>query len=176
MILPCQPYREDRNLGKAYNEAFALIGDDDYLLIMDYDVMILLPEQISHIAEYTRRYPEADLLVCYANRTFATGPQIYGAINEDADIRKHIVIAKNRYRYLYKATPVQQNISGFLMVISKKTWKEIKFTEDLKCLGVDTHYSQQLHAANKIIYRMDGIYVWHTYRLMSGTKDKTHLL
>lgn len=177
MILSCQPYREDRNLGRAYNEAFSLIGEDDYLIVTDYDVLYLLPDQLKHITEYTRHYPECDLFVCWANRTFEQNSQIYnGKINENADMRKHLQIAKSVYKNLYNVTRVYQDISGFLMVIPKRTWNEIKFTEDLKCLGVDTLFSQRLLAANKIIYRMDGIYVWHTYRLMDGIKNKLHLL
>lgn len=175
MILSCQPYREDKNLGKAYNEAFGLIGDDDYLLITDYDVLFLLPEQMTYIQEYSNRFP-ADLFVCYTNRIFAGGPQIYRSINEDADIRKHISIAKDCTKDLYNVTRIHENISGFLMLIPKRTWNEIKFTEDKKCLGVDTQFSQDLLKENRTILRMEGIYVWHTYRLENGIKNKTHLL
>lgn len=172
-MLVCQPYREDKNLGKAYNEAFDLIGDDDYLLITDYDVLFLLPETISHITEYTRRF-QADLFVCYTNRIYPHGPQIYRGLNEDSDIKNHIQISKDCTRNLYYVTRLQENISGFLMVIPKSTWNEIKFKED-KCLGIDTQFSKDLLNAGKIILRMEGVYVWHTYRL-HDIKDKTHLL
>jgi|SRR6185437_4602566 len=177
MILSCQPYREDRNLGKAYNDAFKLIGDDDYLIITDYDVLYLLPDQIKHITEYCNRFPDGDLFVSWANRTFVPNAQIYsGKLDEEADIRKHLATAQECYKNLYNVTRIRENISGFLMAIPKRTWNEIPFTEDLKCLGVDTIFSQKLLSADKIIYRMDGIYIWHTYRLLNGVKNKSHLL
>lgn len=177
MILSCQPYRGDKDLGRSYNECFNLIGDDDYLLITDYDVLILLPEQINHIKKYAELHPEGDLFVCYTNRIHESGPQIYnGAINPDPDIKNHIAIADQLTSHLYKVTRLYENISGFLMLIPKRTWDEIKFKEGIKCLGVDTKFSQDLLKANKIIYRMEGIYVWHTYRLINGIKDKSHLL
>ncbi len=171
------PYRTDRNLGKAYNDAFALIGEEDWLCITDYDVLVLLPDTLKHLYEYVTLFPDAGMFCCWANRTFPTNKQLYnGVVNDDTNILNHIKIAKECYVDLYKLTEVNQSISGFLMLISKKTWNEIKFTEDLKCLGVDTLFSNKLLSAGKKIYRMDGIYVWHTYRLENGVKDKTHLI
>jgi GT2 family glycosyltransferase len=176
-IHPVTPYREDRNLGKAYNDAFALIPDEDYLLITDYDVLLLLPDTIRHCYTYAKAYPNADMFVCWANRTFHTNEQLYQQkVNENVDIRQHIAIAKDCARGVPVVTKINRTISGFLMLIPKRTWNEFKFVEDLKCLGVDTIYSQRLVDAGRTILRMDGIYVWHTYRLEHGTQDKSHLL
>lgn len=175
-IHQCTPYREDRNLGKAYNDAFSLIPDEDYLCITDYDVLLLLPDTIRHLYAYVNAYPDADMFVCYANRTFATNAQIYGQVSEDADIRNHIKIAKETAKKIPAVTEIKQNVSGFLMLIPKRTWNEIKFTEDMKCLGVDTLFSQKMLNAGKKILRMDGVYVWHTYRLENGVHDKSHLV
>lgn len=183
MILTCTPYRQDRNLGLAYNQAFGLIQDEDWLIITDYDVLLLLPDQISHIHEYINRYPEAGMFVCWGNRTYHSNAQLYGGpvptpeqVNKDDYIIRNIEIAKKCYANLYKVTEVKQNISGFLMAIPKRTWNEIKFTEDLKCLGVDTLFSQRMLNAGKKILRMDGIFVFHTYRIEKNIRDKTHLL
>lgn len=176
-IHPVTPYNCDRNLGAAYNAAFELIPDEDWLLITDYDVLILLPDTIRHLYTYANAYPETGMFVCWANRTFHTNAQLYNQqINDNADIREHIKIAKECAIGVPVVTELKQNISGFLMLISKKTWKEIKFTEDLKCLGVDTLYSQRLLNAGKKILRMDGIYVFHIYRLDNGVQNKDHLL
>lgn len=170
------PYREDRNLGKAYNDTFTLIPDEDWLCITDYDVLMLLPDTIRQLYKYIEQFPDADMFICWANRTFATNAQIYnGAVNDDSDIRNHIKIAKELSQQPISVTQIFQNVSGFLMLIPKRTWLQIKFVEDLKCLGVDTMFSQAMLAANKKIYRMNSIYVFHTYRLENGVQDKTHL-
>lgn len=176
-IHPVTPYRTDRNLGKAYNDAFALIGEDDYLLITDYDVLYLLPDTINKCYEYVKEYPYADMFVCWGNRTYPTNAQLYrGKFNESADIREHILIAKEAAKDIPKATRIERTISGFLMLIPKRTWNRVKFVEDLKCLGVDSLFSQKLVDLDMTIYRMDGIYVWHTYRLEGGINNKKHLL
>jgi GT2 family glycosyltransferase len=62
------------------------------------------------------------------------------------------------------------------MLVSKKTWNEIKFSESGKCLGVDNDFSANVLERGKKIYRMDSLYVFHAYRLKNGIKDKTHLV
>ena len=171
------PYRDDRNLGKAYNEAFQLIPDDDYLLITDYDVLFLLPDTIRHCYQYVKQYPEADMFVCVTNRTYATNAQRYNdEVSENDSIRHHIQVARKCAEKIPQATQLYRTISGFLMLIPKRTWNRVKFTEDLKCLGVDSLFSQELINRRMKILRMDGIYVWHTYRLATNVHDKDHLL
>lgn len=176
MIHFVTPYREDRNLGKGYNEAMQLIGEDDWLCITDYDVLFLLPDTIKNIMQYPLKFPDGDVFVCYANRTHISNAQLFeGKINDCDQISKHIEIAKRIQEEGISVTKIEQNISGFLMLISKKTWHEIKFTEDLKCLGVDTWFSKCLLQAKKTIYRMNNIYVFHIYRLDKGINNKSHL-
>lgn len=176
MILTCIPYSVEKNLGKSYNEAFKLIGKEDWLILMDTDAMFLLPDQLTHIARYIELFPDAGCLVCYANRSFPSGVQIYSKeLMENDSVKFWIEIARERYAHLYQVTEVKQNISGNLMAVSKKTWNEFKFTEELNCLGVDTKFSSDLLNARKKILRMEGILIWHTYRIENGVHDKSHL-
>ena len=178
MIHVCIPYRTDRNLGKAYNDAFKMIGANDWLCITDYDVLFLLPDTIKHLYEYVERYPKADVFTCFANRSHVNSKQqlLGETVSNITDMNYHIQQAKTQTKFLYEATEIHGNISGYLMMLSKKLWKEIPFVEDMKCLGVDTMFSQRLREKGKKIFRMDGIMVWHTYRLANGVKDKSHLL
>jgi len=155
-----------------------LIRDDDWLVVTDYDIMILLPDTIAHVHEYIARYPEAGILFPFANRSHvnAVDQMLGGKCSEDSDIRNHIKLAQEQKKELYNVTRINRNISGFMMAISKKTWQKIPFTEDLKCLGVDTLFSNRILEAGLPIYRMDGCYVWHTYRLATHVKDTTHLV
>lgn len=170
------PYRNDRNLGKAYNDAFKLIADDDWLCITDYDVLFLQPDTIKLMNDYVEQFKDADMFVCYANRTYPTNAQNYNGVSDNANLLYHIELAKNIALKPLSVTKVEQNVSGFLMLIPKRIWNEIKFTEDLKCLGVDTLFSQRMLNAKKTIYRMNTVYVWHTYRLDRGITNKDHLL
>ncbi len=177
MIHYVTPYRTDRNLGKAYNDTFKLIPDEDWLIITDYDVLLLLPDTTALIHKYVEQFPDSDMFVCWANRTYPTNQQLHdNQVSNNDSVLHHITIAKQLSEQPLTVTRITENISGFLMVIPKRVWNEIKFVEDLKCLGVDTMFSRAMHAANKKIYRMNTVYIWHTYRLENGINDKKHLL
>jgi GT2 family glycosyltransferase len=171
------PYALDKNLGRAYNEAMTLIGEEDWACLMDYDVQFLTPNAIRILYEYAALHPNA-LLTCYTNRIHPCNrDQLFkGHMNNISDLKHHIPIAEQLSACDRTVTPITQHLSGFLMLIGKKLWNEIKFTEDLQCLGVDTDYFDRLKMAGKKVYRMNSLYVFHTYRLMKGIKDKSHLL
>lgn len=172
----CTPYRVDKDLGKAYNEAFAIIPDGDWICILDYDVLILHPNTIKRFYEYINYRPDAGAFVCYTNRSHPTNMQLYkGIVNDNPDITYHMKIAAELDKQPLSVTEVTANLSGFLMLIPKTTWQQIKFVEGGKCLGVDTLYSMALRSAGLPVYRMNTIYVWHTYRLLTGIKNKNHL-
>lgn len=171
------PYSLDKNLGKAYNEAMQLIPEDDYACITDIDVQFLLPEQPRHIYEYIKRYPNAGMFTCLTNRISALSTQqLYaGVVSEETNMNYHIAIARACENNLYSIDVIQRDISGFLMVISKKQWNERKFPDNGACLLVDTHFGRNLRATGKQILVMKGIYVFHQYRMEFGVREKKHL-
>lgn len=170
------PYRLDKDLGLAYNEFMKLLPDGDSACFIDYDVMLLTPDAGAILHEYAKRFPDA-LLTCFTNRISPLAkPQLLeGIVNEDSDIKNHIRTAEIQKNRLYVATEINQDISGFLMMLSKKTWLKHKFPERGKPLGVDTHFGRTLRASGTKILRMDGLYVFHAYRLMKGINNKEHL-
>ncbi len=165
-------------MGKAYNEAFKLIGEDDWLCVTDWDVLLLLPETITHLHEYVNRYPTTGIFTCFGSRSHVNSryQMLPQGCSENDKLTDHIQIARAQIKELYKVTEIPNHISGFLMMISKATWNKYKFTEDMKCLGVDNHYSKIILDAGLKILRMDGVYVKHIYRLETNVKDTTHLL
>jgi GT2 family glycosyltransferase len=173
------PYDLEKNLGKAYNEFMQLLPDDDWACLMDYDVQLLTPDAVRIIHTYVDLCPNAGILTCRTNRasTLSFMQLHQGVVNENPDITWHITLAE-RYKanQLYNISIIPRDISGFLMVISKKLWKEINFTEDKKCLGVDTEFNRRVRSAGHPIYLMDGLYCFHQYRIMNGIHNKKHLL
>lgn len=172
------PYSLTKNLGKAYNEAMAALPDGHWGCLQDYDVMLLTPDAPAHIHGYALRNRDAALLTCYTNRVHPKSEEqlITRVIQDESDIRVHIRIAEKAKSLLYSTDVIENNISGMLMLMSKEQWKKTPFTEDLKCLGVDTEMSKLLRERGEPILRMNGIYVFHTYRLINGHRDKSHLL
>lgn len=176
MVTVIIPYALDKDLGRAYNEAMATIPNNGWACILDYDVQFLTPDAIAIVHEYTKRFPRAGMLTCWTNRIHPLSTQLFnGQVNPDPDITKHIRIAQERKKHLYAVTELPGQVSGFLMVIKKSTWLRCNFKEGIGCLGVDTHYWRLLKKRGLSILRMEGLYVWHNYRIMTGISDKTHL-
>lgn len=174
------PFRLDKNLGKAYNEVFAQCNEGDWLCVIDWDVMFLTPNFMKFLHGYARSYPDTGIFTCWTNRIHKGAiQQLLPGMYEENDIRKHISMAQSKEIGGYAdVTELKKHISGFLMMVSKKTWNEFKFNEDGKCLGVDNEYSDRILAAGKKIFRMNSIYVFHGYRMgmPNDYKDKSHLL
>lgn len=171
------PYAEDKNLGRAYNQAFEDIEERDWVCLIDHDVMFLTPDAIGLMYEYVRSFPETGIFTCYTNRIhpLAVDQLLDGKVNENTCVKYHSERAYNQKRFGITVTEVNHVISGFLMLISKKTWRAMKFPETGKCLGVDNFFSQAILGAKKKIYRMNSLYVWHSYRLQNGITNKDHL-
>ncbi len=173
------PYRSDKNLGKAYNDAFEMVGDDDWICLRDIDTMFLTPSGPLIIEMYVKQFPDAGILTCFTNRVGNRLQMVHGAMSNVRDIAFHIgraeAIQEPAIKQL-KVTKLNSPISGMLMVISKRTWQDIPFMEGIGCLGVDTEFSNQVYKSGKKILLMNALYVWHTYRLMQGAQNKKHLL
>lgn len=170
------PFDTGKNLGKAYNQAMSRIGDDEWGCLIDHDILFLTPDAINILHGYVERYPDAGLLTCYTNRIHVSSPQLLNnKLADDTDILTHLEIAERRKSRLYEVVEIHKNVSGFLMLISKNTWKQIPFTEDKLCLGVDTDYWKRIKAHGMHIYIMSGLYCFHLYRLGKSIHDKSHL-
>ena len=170
------PFREDKNLGKAYNDEFELCPDDDWICFIDHDVLFLTPDAILIMEEYVRTYPRTALFCCRANRIhpLAVYQLIDPSPSGNSNFEYWMERAYNLKKELPKVTPIRHEVSGFLMLISKQTWNEIKFVESGRALGVDNEYCWRLLDAGKTILRMDALLVWHSYRF-KDIKDKSHL-
>lgn len=175
MIHFISPYRTDKDLGLAYNQAMSLIPDGDWACITDYDVLPLTPDFGQIVEEYTKKYPDTGIFTCRTNRIGNPDQQMFGDSITNPNILFHFNTAEEAKAKLFQSTEIKAPISGFLMVIKKDTWNKIKFPEGRGCLGVDNLFSNAIARAGMKILLMDSIYVWHTYRLKNGTKDKSHL-
>jgi len=172
------PFAQDKNLGAAYNKAMALIPDGDWACFRDGDTMYLTADYGNILHEYATRFPKAGILTCLTNRisTLSQGQLLNGTVSNDSDIKNHIKLAEEQKKLLYQVKPIERVISGFLMMVSKDTWNEVKFVEDRKCLVVDNLFSKHVMRSGRQILSMQGLYIWHTYRLITGIYDKNHLL
>ncbi len=175
MIHYTTPYSTDKDLGRAYNDTMHLCSlAFTHICLMDGDIMFLTPDWGTIIEEYVNEYPEA-VLTCRTNRIHAESKQLDRQLMTCTDVETMINSATDRKR-LRTVTPINpgEGMSGFLMVVPVKVWERIKFIEGIGCLGVDSQFRMDVHAAGIPIYIMDGLLVYHIYRL--GHDSKTHLV
>ena len=181
MIHIVTPYREDRNLGRAYNEAFENCPEGDWLCLTDIDVLFLTPDAPRVMYEAIGLAPNA-IFTCYTNRIspLAKEQSFFLKPNDVDSIQYHQSLAQkciNDPHPLYLVG--RTDLSGFLLLVSKDTWKKYPFPEYMDkggCIGVDTMWSRTIRAAQVPVLRMNRLYVWHTYRLGKEINDKTHLV
>lgn len=170
------PYRSDKNLALAYNDAMKLLPDSDSACLRDIDTLFLLPEQPAMIEAYAKKYPDA-ILTCYCNRISELSRMqlLTGTVDFSTDITIHIGLARQLACNEMSVTEITRDISGFLMVVPKSIWINQPFVETGGALGVDTYTNRKWRAAGIKILRMNTVYIWHTYRLENGIGNKTHL-
>lgn len=184
MIYYFSPYSTEKNLGKAYNDHIKLIGDDDVAVLTDGDTCWLTPDYGMVIAEYVAKYPDA-VLTCWTNRINEKAEQQYPHNRDEADMRVHLNLAIEKAREPLSVTLLRGFVSGFCLVVPKKVWNAVNgFAEKqvyedrgpYNLLGVDNDFTNRVRAAGFPILRMESVYIWHTYRLLTGDHDKSHLL
>lgn len=170
-----QVWDNSKNYGKYANEFMSLLPKDAYGCITDGDVMFLTNDYGKIIYDYVERYPNA-VLTCKTNRIGCYYQKAAGISDNNHDIVYHKQIAQKHRKFLYNVTNISKEtypFSGMCMVIKKSIWEEVgKFKED-GLLGVDNDFFFALQKHNKEVYIMDGLYVYHAYRLDGS---KTHLL
>lgn len=168
------PFSFTKDLGAAYNSAMSKVTDD-YAIIMDYDAMVLTPNTLPLVDRYVKAHPNAAVLTGWASRAHPSSSQRYPVMNE-GNVLHAINLAEQLEQKPMSVRNIIKNLTGFFMVVKKATWEKYKFKEGIGCLGVDTDYWQQLIAGGETILLMETVYIWHTYRLKNGIKNKQHLL
>lgn len=170
------PFALDKNLGRAYNESMALLPkDDDWGVLMDGDTMFLHPNYGQIIANAIKVFPKTAMFTCLTNRVGNRWQLYTGKMDEDPNILNHKQNAIDCLRKFRLQCPeVSDIVSGMLMIMQKKTWKQFNFKDGL--LGVDNDLTTRLLKANGKVRIIKGLYIFHYYRLAEGAKYKAHLL
>jgi hypothetical protein len=170
------PYSIDKNLGHAYNQEMELIPDGDAACFTDGDTLFLTHDFGHLISEYANQYPNS-VLTCRTNRIHPKAEGQYYPMIQSSDIKEHLKLNQK----VSTVTKLDGPISGFLLVIPKHIWLKHPFTEENlyrpgtpNLLGVDNEWTNRIREKGVDVLRMDGIYIWHTYRLLTGSKN--HLL
>jgi len=160
------PYAFDKNLGAEYNRIFEH-SNADYVCIMDGDILFFHNDFGHFISRIISKYPDGAIYTCLTNRIGNPEQRESKYLNNEKNILKHKRIAEHyRKKNEFKVVRAKKRTSMLVSVISKKVWNEIRFKEGL--LGVDWDFSQKVLDKGYPIYIMQGLYVFHLYRLGNG--------
>lgn len=175
------PFDTDKNIGRAYNEEIERIGgDDDWFVIRDGDTMFTTPDWGKHISDAIMRNGDSYGLIGAMTNRIGSGHQCIDGMFDVYDLREHvrtgIEVADKSYGVI---EDTDKGVAGFFMAFKKKTWRELKFTEDIKEAKIfDTVFYKKVRAAGLKVGLMKGIYLVHLYRILSDNPrmDTKHLI
>lgn len=178
MIHEFIPFDQDLNIGRAYNYYCSLVpNDDDWILFRDADTQFLTSDYGKQLQDIVDRYPNTGLFTCLTNRV-GNLHQVYGGkLSDDPNILNHKKIATRLQKDNYfDFIPYNKIISGHFMMFKKSTWNVCKFREeDGKMLGIDNNFSYKVLKNGMDIKILQGVYLFHYYRLAEGRLYKSHL-
>lgn len=180
-----QPFSVEKNIGGAINNAIAEIMSvqlaqehDSWIVLTDHDMLWLLPDSKTQV-EAILHETDYDILGCMTNR-IRSKEQLYGGVfSEDDRIREHIRIAqvcRDNAGNLVK--PANGPVAAFMMCFKYTIWHNVNnFVENV--INFDKQFCDEARRiCNAKVGIMQGVYVWHSYRLWSknARQDHSHLL
>jgi len=161
MITTYIPYTADGNLGREYND-LVTAAPTPWILFIDHDVLLLNPHWYRVCTKAIEQHPDAGMFTCYTNRIGGPHQQIESAPAGD-DVMQHkafarALFAKNQYTCSIIAGKV---CSGMLLLIRKEAHAAVGGFPGKGLFGEDWGFGKRLNADGFVVYRMNGLYVYH---------------
>lgn len=172
------PFSLEKKLGKAYNDYIKLVPkDNDWICLLDADTCFLTPNYGKQIHDIVQKNQHIGMFTCVTNRVFNKQQCYENYISENDSMRNHRTIAQYIQDNWYDEIKIlPRDISGFLMLFQKGTWKDVKGFSEEGVLGIDTDFSFKILNSGRKIALMKGVYIFHYYRLVEGIEYKDHLV
>lgn len=171
MIYTMMPFSLDYNLGRAYNESMALIGENDWAVFLDHDAIWTTREWYRQLEEVTRVVPDAGLVTAVQSRgwqKWQVGPYDGHDMARNREIGKRALAES---RTLLDVTEAS-GIAGVVMLISKRAWRKAGgYVDGMYCVDHAMHFA--LAAAGLRVYVHEGLYVYHWRRANGDAPPKT---
>lgn len=183
MIWFFTPYSFEKKLFEAWDKYMDMVDNpEDWVCMMDGDVLFLLADFGHQMQEYIDKYPDTGLFTTYASRAHRQEYIRKGCDENNPSILYHYdnaVRCRNTLHLMVKT--LGKPALGHVMLIKKSTWMMIRdrvreLTVENKILGVDVRISKAISELNMSQLLMRGIYVLHYFRFKHGKKQRDILL
>jgi hypothetical protein len=139
MIYKFQPFSTTKELGKEYNYHCSIVPNEtDWILLMDYDAMILTPETYTVIEKAIETNPETEIFTAWTNRIGLPWQRLYGEKELDTNdsIIHHLKVAKEQAAQFSEGESVAiTTAAGFFLLFRKSYWQRNKFQDTI----IDQH-------------------------------------
>lgn len=180
MIYCFQPFSPTKELGRAYNEHCFLVPDTDWILILDYDCMILDPRSYTIMQKAIDSHPEVEIFTAYASRIGYDYQRVDPNTldNTDSILHHKAIAAQLADQWPNGECNTIQSAAGFFLLFKKSYWLQNPFQPTIMDKsGRYFDWNFCLPAMRrKTIRLIRGIYCWHTYRLgQTNVRDGSHL-
>jgi len=163
---------EGKDVGKAYNACMKLLpNDNDWACFLDHDAMFTTLDWNHQLYEIIDANPDYSCLTAVTNRIGNPDQKFANIKSDNHDIVYHRKIgtdAQGQFRTDVKDLTTKQAISGVVILVQKKAWKEAGGFEEEGFLGIDNHFDIALRKEGMKTGLMKGIYVYHWYRFMNS--------
>jgi len=174
MIHLITPWSNEKNLGKAYNDAFKKVGANDWICFTDLDAVHTTHFAPLYMEHVIKDNPSYSLFTAVTNRVFNKEQVPFPEYWQVDGMNFHRLTGEQLWKDKgVLVTDAKSLISGVVILTSKKAWKACGGFKD-GMLGVDNEYDKSIRAAGLKTGIMQGIYVQHFYR-NGDTWNKAHL-
>ena len=177
--LTVTPYSFNKRLFEAYDDAFSLVDDTDWICFLDCDAAFLEMSDFGHVLqEYIDKYPETGIFTSYASRCHYAPQMRKGTDIHNKDITVVAQMAVNARQDLHlEVKNMNRRIAGHLIMMQKRKWMQIrKHLQELSAgkqiLGFDTKLSYSVMHYGYDIRVMRGVLIFHYLRQLTGKNHR----
>lgn len=177
-VLHVIPWDTNKNIGVSYNNTMKLIGSKDWVCFLDGDAVHTSTYFGSRIEEVIEKNFEYSLFTCYTNRVgcpYQIAPDVDRKSNDQLYHRNIGEQLWNKNKTSVMDITNKQELSGVLILISKKIWEDVGGFKENKMLTVDNDIHRKVRTFGGKVGLMKGIYVQHWYR-NDNINERKHLL
>lgn len=174
------PFRSDKNIGKAINDAINDLrcNDEDWIVHVDQDVCFLRPDSKKQIEEILST-TDYRLLGVMTNRLGLKHQLHWGFADTDDSMMNHIGYANELHNKHYgEVKEVKRGpIAAMVMCFKYSDWKSIGGFKENN-IQFDIQFSDEIRLKGCKLGVMKGVYVFHLYRMWSNKDarfDTKHL-
>lgn len=161
MLITAVPFRDDANLGAAYNEFMGMLPADAWACFLDHDAMPTTGQWHAQFSEAIEFKPDAGAFVAMTNRIASPWQRAPGVPSNNNDMAWHRRYGAERakVRTLLDITETK-GFGGVMFAVSKAAWQEVGgFADGLGCVDHSIHF--KLQRAGRRVYLIEGLYLYH---------------